>query len=112
MTPKRVIAIDFGAESGRVMQVSYDGASLHIEELHRFANTPVTANGTLYWDALRLYHDILIGVKMAAPNAASMGIDTWGVDYAFLDRDGRLLANPVHYRDKSWEGMMDWVFER
>jgi rhamnulokinase len=112
MIPKRVIAIDFGAESGRVMQVSYDSASLHIEELHRFANTPVTANGTLYWDALRLFHDILIGVKMAAPNAASMGIDTWGVDYAFLDRDGRLLANPVHYRDKSWEGMMDWVFER
>ena len=112
MVPKRVIAIDFGAESGRVMQVAYDGASLNIEELHRFANTPVTANGTLYWDALRLFHDILIGVKMAAPTASSMGIDTWGVDFAFLDRDGRLLANPVHYRDKSWEGMMEWVFER
>ena len=112
MTAKRVIAIDFGAESGRVMQIAYDGSSLHIEELHRFANTPVTANGTLYWDALRLFHDIQVGVKMATPNAASIGIDTWGVDYAFLDRDGRLLANPVHYRDKSWEGMMDWVFER
>jgi rhamnulokinase len=112
MTAQRVIAIDFGAESGRVMQVAFDGKALHLDEIHRFPNQPVTANGTLYWDALRLYHEITTGISKVAPGAASVGLDTWGVDYAFLDRDGRLLANPVHYRDRSWEGMMDWVFER
>ncbi len=112
MATKRVIAIDFGAESGRVMQVSFDGNALHIEELHRFQNQPVLANGTLYWDALRLFHEIQTGVAKAPAGAASLGLDTWGVDYAFLDRDGRLLANPTHYRDRSWENMMEWVFER
>ncbi len=112
MTAKRVIAIDLGATSGRVMQVSYDGKSLHLDELHRFPNNPVTANSTLYWDALRLWHEIQVGIKAVPAGAASIGVDAWGVDYALLDRDGRLLANPVHYRDASSEGMMDWVFER
>ena len=112
MTSKRVIAIDFGAESGRVMQIAYDGAALHIDEIHRFANSPVFANGTLYWDALRLFHEVTVGLKSVPAGAASLGVDTWGVDFALLDRDGRLLANPVHYRDQSWEGMMEWVFER
>jgi rhamnulokinase len=112
MSSKTVIAIDFGAESGRVMQVAYDGKALHIDELHRFPNNPVTVNGTLYWDALRLFHEITTGIKAAPAGAASIGIDAWGVDFALLDRDGRLLANPVHYRDKSSDGMMDWAFER
>ncbi|MBL8155853.1 MAG: rhamnulokinase [Anaerolineae bacterium] len=112
MSTKRVIAIDLGAESGRVMQVSFDGNSLHSDEIHRFANQPVTVSGTLYWDALRLFHEITTGIRAVPAGAASLGIDTWGVDFAFLDRDGRLLANPLHYRDRSWEGMMDWVFER
>ncbi len=112
MTAKRVIAVDLGAESGRVMQVSYDGSHLQLDEVYRFPNVPVAANGTLYWDALRLWHEITSGIKLVAPGASSIGIDAWGVDFALLDRDGRLLANPVHYRDASWEGMMDWVFER
>jgi rhamnulokinase len=111
MTAKRVIAIDLGATSGRVMQVSYDGKSLHLDELHRFPNIPVTANGTLYWDALRLWHEIQTGIKAVPAGAASIGVDAWGVDFALLDRDGRLLANPVHYRDSSSDGMMEWVFE-
>jgi rhamnulokinase len=112
MAMKKVIAVDLGAESGRVMQVGFDGSRLHIDELHRFPNVAVNANDVLYWDALRLWHEIQTGIRMAAPDSAGIGVDTWGVDFALLDRDGRLLCNPIHYRDKSWEGMMEWVFER
>ncbi|MEZ4671144.1 MAG: hypothetical protein R3E39_24835 [Anaerolineae bacterium] len=112
MSAKSVIAIDFGAESGRVMQVAHNGKTLELDELHRFPNNPVTVSGTLYWDALRLFHEISAGIKAAPAGVASMGIDAWGVDFALLDRDGRLLSNPVHYRDKSSDGMMEWAFER
>jgi sugar (pentulose or hexulose) kinase len=112
MASKHVIAVDMGAESGRVMQVSLDGERLHIEEIHRFPSVSVTIHGTLYWDVLRMWHEITTGIKMAAPGAASIGVDTWGVDFGLLDRDGNLLANPVHYRDTRTDGMMEWVFER
>jgi rhamnulokinase len=114
VTAKHVIAVDLGAESGRVMLSSFDGARLDLTEAHRFPNIPVTAHGTLYWDVLRIWHEIQTGIKTARKDAApaSVGVDTWGVDFAFLDRSGQLLANPVHYRDPSSEGMMDWVFER
>lgn len=111
MNTKQVIAVDLGAESGRVMRASYSGDSLTLEEAHRFPNIPVTANGVLYWDVLRIWHEIQTGIK-AAGHAASIGVDTWGVDFAFLDRHGHLLANPIHYRDSSSDGMMEWVFER
>lgn len=112
MSTKNVIAIDLGAESGRVMRAQFDGARLGIEEMHRFPNIPVQVGQTLYWDVLRIWHEVTVGIKLAARDAASMGVDTWGVDFAFLDRDGNLLANPVHYRDRSGDGMMEWVFER
>ncbi len=112
MASKHVIAVDLGAESGRVMQVSLDGERLHIEEIHRFPSVSVTIHGTLYWDVLRMWHEITTGIKMVAPGAASIGVDTWGVDFGLLDRDGNLLANPVHYRDNRTDGMMEWVFER
>jgi rhamnulokinase len=112
MTAKQVIAIDLGGESGRVIQVEFDGKTLNFNVLHRFPNIPVFANGTLYWDVLRLWHEIEHGISKASPDAASIGIDTWGVDGALLDRNGKLLGNPVHYRDRRNEGMMDWVFER
>lgn len=112
MAVKPVIAVDLGAESGRVMCARYDGTRIELEEVHRFPNVPVYAGETLYWDVLRLWHEITTGIKLVGADAASIGVDTWGVDFAFLDRDGRLLLNPVHYRDRSWEGMMEWVFER
>jgi rhamnulokinase len=112
MSEKHVIAIDLGAESGRVIKVRFDGERFGLEEIHRFPNVPVMVRGTLYWDALRLWHEIKTGIEKAANGASSLGVDTWGVDFALLDRDGRLLANPVHYRDSRTEGMMEWVFER
>ncbi len=111
-TACRVLAIDLGAESGRVLDVTFDGRRFDFEELHRFPNVPVMAGGTLYWDALRLFRDITTGIDAAGAEVAGLGIDTWGCDFALLDRDGELLGNPVHYRDSRCEGLSDWVFER
>jgi len=109
---KHVIAIDLGAESGRVLRVGFDGGAFHFEEVHRFPNIPVEAQGTLYWDVLRLWHEITTGLGLAGTDVAGIGVDTWGVDFALLDRDGNLLSNPVHYRDSRTDGMYDWLFER
>jgi sugar (pentulose or hexulose) kinase len=81
---------------------------LELDELHRFSNDPVRVGGTLYWDILRLLHEIKQGLAVAArrtKDVAAIGIDTWGVDFALLDANGQLLQNPVHYRDRRTEGM-------
>ena len=111
MSAKHVIAIDLGATSGRVMEVAFDGGGLHLRELHRFPNIPVQTPTSLHWDVLRLWHEITAGLE-AAGDAAAIGLDCWGVDYALLDRAGELLANPYHYRDPRTNGAMEWVFER
>ncbi len=111
MSAKHVIAIDLGATSGRVMDAAFDGSQLRLSEIHRFPNIPVQTPNALYWDVLRLWHEITIGIS-AAENAASIGLDCWGVDYALLDSAGELLANPYHYRDPRTNGAMEWVFER
>lgn len=108
----RVIAIDLGAESGRVITVDFNGRRLELEEVHRFPNIPVMAHGTLYWDVLRLWHDITFGIKKAGGDITSLGVDTWAVDFCLLDRHGNLLSNPVHYRDDRSLGMPDWVHAR
>lgn len=107
-----VAAIDLGAGGGRVIDVAFDGDTLTMSELHRFPNTPVTVRGTLHWDVLRLWGDIQTGLQARHPDTASIAVDTWGVDFGLLDRDGNLLANPVHYRDSRTDNMMEWVFER
>lgn len=112
MTEKFVIAVDLGAESGRVMRAVLDSSKLAMQEVYRFPNNPVQAGSTFYWDALRLWYEITTGLKMAGAGASSVAVDAWGVDTALLDRDGRLLSNPVHYRDPRTDGMMEWVFER
>jgi len=111
MATKTVLAVDVGAESGRVIGVHFDGQKLVTEEIYRFANVPVTAPNTLYWDILRIWNDVQIGIgKADVP--ASIGIDTWGVDFALLDKQGHLLANPVHYRDSRTDGMLEYVFSK
>jgi rhamnulokinase len=112
MASKQVIAVDLGAESGRVMRVGLDGSSLTSEEVHRFPNTPVPVGDTLHWNVLSLWQGISEGIDKAGTDAASIGVDSWGVDFALLDSAGNLLANPVHYRDSRTDGMMEWVFER
>ena len=106
---KRFVAVDLGAESGRTVLGLFDGERLTIDETHRFPNRPVEVAGTLQWDALRLYAHLLDGVRAAGP-VDSLGIDTWGVDFGLLDRAGRLLGNPVHYRDRRTSGMPEEAF--
>ncbi|MBQ9939626.1 MAG: rhamnulokinase, partial [Oscillospiraceae bacterium] len=110
---KRILAFDFGASSGRAMIASYDGNKIELKEIHRFSNDPVLVNGTLYWDVLRLFHEIKQGITKARHDGGfdSIGIDTWGVDFGLLDENGRLLENPVHYRDARTEGMVEKMFE-
>jgi rhamnulokinase len=102
----RLLAVDLGAETGRAVVGAFDGDRLAVEEAHRFANVPVEVGGTLHWDVLRLHADVLDGLR-AAGDVASVGIDTWGVDFGLLDRRGRLLGNPVHYRDRRTEGQVE-----
>ncbi len=110
---KRVLAFDFGASSGRAVIGIFDGRTIRMEEIHRFSNDPVTINGTMYWDILRLFHEVKQGLTKAhlAGRIDSIGVDTWGVDFGLLDKDGMLLENPVHYRDSRTHGMLDEAFK-
>ncbi len=115
MSAAQVVAVDLGASSGRVIQVAFDGRQLTWTVLSRFANTPVMAHGRLYWDVLRLWHEIQEGLRARSAQTRSIGVDSWGVDFALLDRSGHLLANPMHYRDASSErglAMLDQFMPR
>ncbi len=109
------LAVDMGASSGRMLLARWDGARFTLQELHRFPNGPVDLNGHLYWDALRLWDEIKAGLARYASQcgepASAIGVDTWGVDFALLDRSGQMLGNPVHYRDSRTDGMVDRAFQ-
>ncbi|WP_177239944.1 rhamnulokinase [Streptomyces monashensis] len=102
-------AVDLGASSGRVMVGRVGADSLELGEAHRFPNRPVRVPEGLRWDALALYAGVLDGLR-AAGQVASVGIDSWAVDYGLLDADGALLGNPVHYRDARTEGVAEKVW--
>ena len=103
MAELKMLAIDLGASSGRGIIGKFDGERLTLEENHRFASEPVTIAGSFNWDIMRIFHEIKQAINKCALSAdkdiKSIGIDTWGVDYGLLDRKGKLLTNPVHYRD-------------
>ncbi len=106
---KKVLAFDFGASSGRAMLAVYNGKEITMREIHRFSNDPVKLNGVFYWDILRLMHEIKQGIVKAVNDGGfdAIGIDTWGVDFGLIDREGRLLENPVHYRDERTVGIIE-----
>lgn len=107
MDKTTVLAMDFGASGGRAIAAEFDGEKITLNEIHRFSNDPVIVNGTMYWDILRLFFEIkqsLIKAKSLG-KIESIAIDTWGVDFGLIDKDGNLLENPVHYRDKRTEGI-------
>ena len=109
----RFLAFDYGATSGRSIVGGFDGSRLCLTEQHRFLNQPVRAFGGLSWDILRLIHDLKAGLSLAAQDGsefASVGIDTWGVDVGFLDGNGALLSNPLHYRDSLTDGILEKAF--
>lgn len=107
----KYIALDLGAESGRVIVAAFDGDRLSLEEVYRFANGPVQVGKSLYWDVLRLWSEIKLGLRKAGAehggDLRSVAVDTWGIDYALLDRTGQLVGNPRCYRDPRTAGMME-----
>ncbi|MFN7921967.1 MAG: rhamnulokinase family protein [Bryobacteraceae bacterium] len=109
--PNNFAAIDLGAESGRVILGTLDEGKLLLEELHRFSNTPVRLPTGLYWDTLRLWHEILRGLTVAGRERGikldGIGVATWGVDFGLLGADGALVDNPRHYRDARNNGVVE-----
>src|SRR5438034_11846109 len=103
---KNILAFDLGAESGRGLIGAFDGDRLRLEVVHRFPNGPVRTLDSLHWDVLRLYGEMMATLRKCAAEhggVVSLGVDTWGVDFALLGRDGGLLGNPRHYRDPHTE---------
>ena len=116
MAEQVYLAIDLGAESGRVMAGMFDGQHIRLEELHRFSNGPVNVADTMRWDLLRLWSQIQVGLQKAAArfgqNIVSVGVDTWGVDFVLLSKTGEMLGQPYHYRDARTRGVMEHTFQR
>lgn len=116
MAEQCYLAVDLGAESGRVVAGLFDGARLRLEEMHRFTNGAVPVADSLRWDVLRLWAEIQAGLGKAAQSfggdAISVGVDTWGVDYVLLARGGEMLGQPYHYRDPRTSGIMERSFSR
>jgi rhamnulokinase len=104
------LAVDLGASGGRVVSGAFDGRLLELEEIHRFENGPVAMGGRLIWDLPRLWQEVVVGLRAAAARhgggVASVGVDTWGVDFSFLAADDALLSNPVCYRDPRTRGLL------
>ncbi len=110
------LAIDLGAESGRVIAGVLEGDRIRLEDVHRFPNGPVNVAGTRRWDVLRLWSDIQDGLAKAAKQyrdtVVSVGVDTWGVDYVLLSKKNELLGQPYNYRDPRTQGVMQHAFTK
>src|SRR5258706_7855046 len=114
MKTLNLAAIDLGASNGRVMLARFDGRRLGLEEVHRFPNGPVRVLGSQHWDVLRLFAEMKHGLALAGRPAGldGIGLDTWGLDFALLDRDDRLVGSPFHYRDARTDGVPERAFQR
>ena len=113
---KRYIAADFGAGSGRVIVGTPSAEGIQLEEIHRFENNQKMIDGHLRWDFNALFNELKTGLKKAfakyGDEIESIGIDTWGVDYGLLDKDGKLISTPVCYRDDRTKGMLELAFQK
>lgn len=107
------VAVDVGAESGRVVVGEIRRNRIECQEVHTFPTGAVRLPDGLYWDVLRIFEEIKSGLKAAQQahgrRLTSVSVDTWGIDFALLDRDGALVANPHCYRDQRAAGMMEEV---
>src|SRR5262245_18235051 len=104
MTSNVCLAVDLGASSGRVVAGLFDGRKLTLEDGHRFDNGVFHLADAMHWDVLHLWTQIVQGLRIAGQKypqrGASVGVDTWGVDFGLLGRNDELLGNPHHYLDK------------
>lgn len=108
------LAIDIGASSGRHILGWMDKGKMRIEEIYRFENKLVKQNGHLCWDLDHLFHEVIAGLRKCKELnrvPASVGIDTWGVDFVLLDRNGNVIGNTVAYRDSRTKGMDEEVYK-
>ncbi|MGA2890726.1 MAG: FGGY-family carbohydrate kinase [Terracidiphilus sp.] len=109
------IAADLGASSGRIMLGRWDGRTFSVEQLHRFTNGGVRAGDGLYWDILGIWSQIRAGLAkyhvLCPQPPQGIAVDAWGVDFGLLDRAGRLIGNPRHYRDSRTAGIPQHVFK-
>jgi rhamnulokinase len=116
MKEKCYLAIDLGAESGRVMAGIWNGKKIRLEEIHRFANGPVALVNSIRWDVLRLWSEIQHGLVLAGKKygkqIVSVGADTWGVDFVLLNKQDEILGQPYHYRDRRTHGLLERTFKK
>jgi len=111
----RGFAVDLGASNGRTVLGRYDGDKLEMQEVTRFLNIPVSLNGTMHWNFLGLYQEVLMGLAKVCASGkypSTVGVDSWAVDFGLLDRHGELMGNPRHYRDHHNDGMVQEVLDR
>ncbi|RIV26189.1 rhamnulokinase [Alicyclobacillaceae bacterium I2511] len=113
MAQWRGIAVDLGASHGRVMLGEFDGNQLHVTELSQFPNTPAKIHGNLIWDYVRIYQETISALHRSLGRGlsfSSIGIDSWGVDFGLINKQGELLDMPRHYRNDYFQNAMDSVF--
>lgn len=109
-----LLCFDFGASSGRAILGAFDGSRIALTEVHRFPNDPVMLNGRFVWDVQRLFFEMkesLVKATKLGVRLDAIGIDTWGVDFGLLDRNGQLVSVPVHYRDARTQGIFEKAFK-
>ncbi len=113
MAQRNYLAFDLGASNGRAILGRFDGQRLSLDVIHRFDNPMIRLPDRLHWDVLGLFREITEALRLWAGRGegqlSGVGVDTWGVDFGLIGRDGSLLGNPIAYRDPFTEGVMDSV---
>lgn len=115
MTETYYLAVDLGATSGRTLLAAFDGSRITMREISRFRNPMIPVFDNLHWNLPGLYHEIILALRKIAQEGIelqSIGIDTWGCDFAFFGKDGRLLGLPYCYRDSHTEGAQEKFFRK
>jgi rhamnulokinase len=114
-TAASFLGVDLGASSGRVIAGNWDGRRFKLEELHRFPNGGVCISDRTYWDVLNIWGQMHQGFSRFSAihrrSPVSLGVDAWGIDFGLLDGGGRLISNPVHYRDRRTEGVPERLYD-
>lgn len=108
---KTVLAFDFGASTGRAIKAAFDGKNISYEEIHRFDNIPKEVDGHVCHDADMIFSEIKSAIDKAG-KIDSLAFDTWGVDYALLDKEGNIIHEPYHYRDERTKDALSKAFEK
>ena len=110
---KKVLIFDFGGSSGRALLCTYENKSFISTEIHRFNNSPITVDGTLYWNIDMIYREVDRALDKAADfGFDAVSVDTWGVDFALLDKSGEFVQKPVCYRDGRTDGVPEKLFQK